>query len=49
MRRVIDFIEENLCDALTVEKLAAVAGYSKYHFVRIFVEETGLTPADYIR
>ena len=49
MRRVIDFIEENLCDVLTVEKLAAVAGYSKYHFVRIFVEETGLTPADYIR
>lgn len=51
MQRVVDYIEENLslCDMLTTERLADVAGYSKYHFVRIFVETTGFIPADYIR
>lgn len=49
MQRVIDYIEENLCEELDMDKLAAAAGYSRYHFVRIFAEVVGFTPADYIR
>lgn len=49
MRQVLDYIEENLTQELTVEQLARIAGYSKYHFARVFAEMTGLTPADYIR
>lgn len=49
IRLVLDEIEENLTQPLTTEELAKTAGYSKYHFVRIFAEVVGLTPADYIR
>ncbi len=49
IQRAIDYIEENLCFELKTDELAAAAGYSKYHFTRVFAEVTGLTPADYIR
>ncbi len=49
IQRAIDYIEDNLCFDLRTEELAAAAGYSKYHFIRIFTEAIGLTPADYIR
>ncbi|MDE7326471.1 MAG: AraC family transcriptional regulator [Lachnospiraceae bacterium] len=49
MEHVLDYIEENLTEPFTMEQLAKVAGYSKYHFIRIFAEVTGFTPADYIR
>lgn len=49
MRKVIDYIEENLCYELEIDVLAKVAGYSKYHFIRVFCYITGMTPAEYIR
>lgn len=49
IERAIDFIEENLCNDITLASVAAAAGYSEYHFIRIFRMATGLTPADYIR
>ena len=39
--KVIEYIEENLFEELTLQELASVAGYSKYHFTRIFKEATG--------
>ncbi|MBH5316481.1 AraC family transcriptional regulator [Paenibacillus sp. GSMTC-2017] len=36
IHKVQDFIEANVCNSLTLEELAAVAGFSKYHFHRIF-------------
>ncbi|MEO3948044.1 AraC family transcriptional regulator [Gorillibacterium sp. CAU 1737] len=47
--RVIAFIEENLTQDLTIADCARVAGYSDYHFIRVFHYATNLTPADYIR
>ncbi len=48
--KAIDYIEENLCtEDLSTESVAAASGYSKYHFLRVFREMCGLTPADYIR
>lgn len=47
--RVIAYIESNLTAELPLAELARVAGYSEYHFLRVFKETCHLTPADYIR
>ena len=49
IQRVIDYIEENLQCNLSNTELAGIAGYSEYHFLRIFRDIVHLTPADYIR
>ena len=49
VKSVLEYIEENLTEPFSMEELAKVAGYSKYHFIRVFTEVTGFTPADYIR
>jgi len=49
IQKTIDYIEEHLKSELTNTALARVAGYSLYHFLRIFKEVVHLTPADYIR
>ncbi|HEY8348722.1 MAG TPA: AraC family transcriptional regulator [Clostridiales bacterium] len=49
IKRAIDYIEENLKNEITIADCAKVSGYSNYHFIRVFKEATGLTPADYIR
>ena len=51
--KVIDYIEAHLKDdregVLDNATLARVAGYSEYHFLRLFRATVSLTPADYIR
>ncbi|HOQ14168.1 MAG TPA: AraC family transcriptional regulator [Bacillota bacterium] len=47
--RAVKYIEENLTSEIDLAACAAAAGYSKYHFLRVFREVVGLTPADYIR
>lgn len=49
IEKVIDYIEENLQHELTLADCAKVIGYSPYHFLRIFRDVVGLTPANYIR
>jgi len=36
MNRVVDYIEEHLTDTLDLERLAAVACFSPFHFHRLF-------------
>ena len=36
IHKVQDYIEEHIGETLSIEKLADVAGFSKYHFSRIF-------------
>ena len=36
INRVIDFVENHYMDTLTIDDLADVAGFSRYHFHRIF-------------
>lgn len=43
IRKAIEYIEENLTDALDNRTLARAAGYSEYHFLRVFREVSGLT------
>ncbi|WP_461370283.1 AraC family transcriptional regulator [Candidatus Darwinibacter acetoxidans] len=47
--RAVEYMEENLTSELDLDSCARVSGYSKYYFLRVFKEVTGLTPADYIR
>lgn len=47
--QAISFIENNLKNEISLTDCAHVSGYSDYHFIRVFKEATGLTPADYIR
>lgn len=51
IQKVLNYIEEHLKDdsALNNAALAGIAGYSEYHFLRIFHKYVKLTPADYIR
>lgn len=49
LQRVLDYIEENLYEDLTLDMLAEIAGYSKYHFLRIFKDIMYMTPTEYVR
>jgi AraC-type DNA-binding domain-containing proteins len=41
-------IEEHHAEDLSIETLAALAGFSPYHFIRVFAAETGLPPHAYL-
>ncbi|WP_260952667.1 helix-turn-helix domain-containing protein [Serratia marcescens] len=49
VRDVIEWINENLEEQLHIERISAKSGYSKWHFQRIFKEETGISLGKYIR
>jgi AraC-like DNA-binding protein len=46
--RSIEYIHSNLDRKITVEEMAKIAHMSLSHFSRIFKEETGKSPADYL-
>jgi AraC family transcriptional regulator len=41
IHRVVDHVERHLADPLPLEQLAAVAGFSPYHFHRLFTAHAG--------
>lgn len=49
IRRVQDFVEVHVGEALCLDDLADVAGLSRYHFSRVFREEVGQTPWTFVR
>ena len=48
LRRVIDFIEANLEENLTLTEIAQEADLSLYHFARAFKQTLGVTPIQYL-
>ncbi len=48
MIAALEYIELNLGKTLTVDKIASAAGYSKYHFIRVFKQTTGYTVFTFI-
>ena len=48
IRRAIEYIEDQPEARLSLSVLAAVAGLSRFHFVRVFKEQVGITPMRYI-
>ena len=47
--RVRRLVERKLAESLTLGDLAAEAGFSRYHFLRIFKQTMGETPMHYVR
>lgn len=45
---VLKYIEKNYTDDITLDKLSDIAGYSKYHFSRIFRQYIGMSHIDYV-
>lgn len=48
INRVYDYIENNLGNEMTLKELASVAGFSEFHFHRIFAAMTGETLFSFI-
>ena len=49
VKTTLQYIEEHLKDDISLEALSGNAGYSKYHFCRVFKRETGIPVMDYAR
>lgn len=48
MREALRYIELNAGEELNLERLAGVAGMSKYHFLRVFRSIAGMTPYQFL-
>lgn len=46
--RVLDYMNRNFSEQLTIERLAREAAVSKFHFTRLFHQATGVTPHRYL-
>jgi AraC-like DNA-binding protein len=49
VQRMQDYIENHLCEEITIADLAKVSQFSPWYARRLFIQWTNLTPADYIR
>lgn len=49
IRKIKEFIDEHLEDELTPEKIASAAGYSVFHFCRVFKQCDGRSLMKYVR
>ncbi|BDH45977.1 AraC family transcriptional regulator [Salmonella enterica subsp. enterica serovar Choleraesuis] len=48
LRRVQEWVQENLDAPLTLGQMAAQAGLSEYHFARMFRQSVGMAPHQYV-
>ncbi len=48
INRTFDYIETHIEKPMTLEELASIANFSKYHFNRIFLSIVGETPFQFI-
>jgi AraC family transcriptional regulator len=48
INKVLEFIQLNLNEELSLQQLSKVANYSPFHFQRLFTEQVGETPKQYI-
>lgn len=49
VQRMQDYIAEHLCEEITPAQLASAACFSPWYARRLFIQHTGLSPADYVR
>jgi AraC family transcriptional regulator len=48
LKRVLDYIGDNIADDLSLSELAAVAGMSQHYFAELFRQSTGRPPHRYV-
>jgi AraC family transcriptional regulator len=49
LQKTIDFIDENIKQQITIDECANAAGFSRYHFYRLFGIYVGISVMDYVR
>lgn len=49
INKVTDYIDHNIDQPLSLQKMAGIACFSPFHFHRVFTILTGETPTDYIK
>ncbi|MDI2586368.1 AraC family transcriptional regulator [Psychrobacillus sp. NEAU-3TGS] len=49
LQQVIDYIDEHIKEEINAEELAALVGYSPYHFYRIFDKHIGYPVMNYVQ
>ena len=49
VQRMQDYIEEHLCEEITLADLSRASLFSPWYAHRLFTQQTGISPADYIR
>jgi AraC family transcriptional regulator len=49
VRRIIEYIEDNIGGSLRLEELAGIAGTSRFHFARAFGNTVGVSPHVFVR
>lgn len=48
VRKAKEYLVDNCCEDVSLDQIANIVHVSKYHFIRIFKEETGLTPHKFL-
>ncbi|WP_430676126.1 MULTISPECIES: helix-turn-helix domain-containing protein [unclassified Leptolyngbya] len=48
LKTTIDYIRANLSQSLSLDAIAAIVGFSPYHFARAFKATTGVSPYQYV-
>lgn len=48
INRVVEYINKNYADVITLDSIARVAGFSKYYFSRLFTKYTGTPFSQYL-
>lgn len=48
LRRAVEYIQEHASEDISLDTWAAAVDLSKYHFIRLFREQVGQTPAQYL-
>lgn len=49
IRKVIDYIEQNIEKEISLDNISKSIGYSKFHLNRVFAEQTGITIYKYLQ
>jgi len=48
IQKTIDYIDENVREKISIDDLASISGFSKYHFYRVFNSIVGFTVMQYV-
>ncbi|WMM24777.1 AraC family transcriptional regulator [Tissierella sp. MB52-C2] len=48
IQKTIDYIDDNIGEKITVDKLAEIAGFSTYHYYRVFHSFVGIPVMEYV-
>lgn len=49
IKKVIDYIEQNIEKEISLDNISKSIGYSKFHLNRVFAEQTGITIYKYLQ